>query len=175
MATPCGMWDPSSLTRNWTHTLCIWSTEPEPLDQQGSPCIHSEHLPDSEARTSHHFLEWCRYQIALFSSSKTFSPPPCRLPALNPPLPRVPPSSTLPITDSLVAFTWDSHLSHSVCLICFSSLHTPLSCGLLEARVSLCWQNDILQRGLGNKGVRTLELCELREYPCLLCKICLSV
>ena len=34
-----GMWDLSSLTRNGTHTSCCGSSESQPLDCQGTPCI----------------------------------------------------------------------------------------------------------------------------------------
>ena len=36
LATPCGRWDPSSLTRDPTHAPCIGSTESQPLDPQGN-------------------------------------------------------------------------------------------------------------------------------------------
>ena len=41
MAAPCSMGDLSSLTSDWTHTLCIGSMESQPLDHQASPyCLH---------------------------------------------------------------------------------------------------------------------------------------
>ena len=37
LATPCGMWDLSSPTRDWAGTPCIRSTDSYPLDCQESP------------------------------------------------------------------------------------------------------------------------------------------
>ena len=37
LAVPHGMWDLTSLTRDWTYAPCIGSTEFSPLDRQGSP------------------------------------------------------------------------------------------------------------------------------------------
>ena len=36
LTTPCSMWDPSFLTRDWNHAPFIENTESQPLDHQGS-------------------------------------------------------------------------------------------------------------------------------------------
>ena len=46
LASPCSMWDHSSLTRDWTHALCRGSTESWPPDRQGSPKLRWHCMTD---------------------------------------------------------------------------------------------------------------------------------
>ena len=41
LATPCGLWDLSSTTRDQTHATCSVSAESSPLDHWESPLIRA--------------------------------------------------------------------------------------------------------------------------------------
>ena len=66
LATPCGMWDLSSLTRDWTCAPC---RESQPLDHQGNPYEsfwnESQHMKTAIIIFSQHFQS---FMISSFSS-----------------------------------------------------------------------------------------------------------
>ena len=43
---PHGLWDLSSLTRDWTYALCSGSAESKPLDHQEVPSLSLKYLPE---------------------------------------------------------------------------------------------------------------------------------
>ena len=51
LAALCGMWDPSSLTRDQTLAPCIGSTESQSLDRQGSPQNGTKTLKEFSPRS----------------------------------------------------------------------------------------------------------------------------
>ena len=71
--SPCGKWDRSSLTRDWTRTPCVGSSESSPLDRQGSPQDWYYIFPESICTCFLHALEghcWHRTTVILIWGSE---------------------------------------------------------------------------------------------------------